>query len=301
MPNLSPNVKGALLMICSMAAFTLNDACIKATGGQLHLFQLLTIRGIMATILLALLAWRLGGLAWQGTRADWVFAGLRSLAEVGAAFFFLTALLHMPLANVTAILQALPLCVTLGAALIFRERVGWRRVLAILTGFAGMLLIVRPGPEGFDTYALYAIASVGCVTVRDLATRRISARMSSMTVTLFASATVLVAAALASTQTEWVPVSAGNWMLLVASAVFILGGYSFSVLVMRVGEISFVAPFRYTGLLWALCLGWVVFGDWPDPVTLIGAASVVGSGLFMLYREAALSGGADTPAEPDRS
>jgi drug/metabolite transporter (DMT)-like permease len=113
----------------------------------------------------------------------------------------------------------------------------------------------------------------------------------SMLVTLAAAVAVLVFSALASTQVEWVAMDARLMALLLGSSLFIVGGYVLSVVVMRVGDVSFVAPFRYAGLLWALILGWLVFGDWPDAVTLVGAAIVVMSGLFTLYRERARSGG----------
>lgn len=287
---MSPNTNGALLMMGSMAAFTINDVCIKATGGALPLFQLLTIRGLLTTVLVYVLARRLGALKFHLPRQDWVLIALRCLGETGAAYFFLTALMNMPLANVMAVLQMLPLTVTLGAALFFKEPVGWRRLLAILVGFGGMLLIVRPGPDGFNTYALYTLVAVAFVTLRDLSTRRMSAEVPSMTVTFMAAVSVLVFSAVASLGSDWAPVDGRSAALLVASSLFIFGGYLLSVAVMRVGDVSFIAPFRYTGLLWALILGWLVFGDWPDAVTMIGAAIVVGSGLFMLYRERASLG-----------
>jgi drug/metabolite transporter (DMT)-like permease len=288
---MSPNTNGALLMMGSMAAFTFNDACIKATGGALPLFQLLTIRGLISSVLIFFLARHLGALRPDLTRRDWTLITLRALSEVGAAYFFLTALMNMPLANVTAVLQVLPLTVTMGAALFFRERVGWRRMLAICVGFFGMLLIVRPGPEGFNIYALSTLIAVGFVTARDLTTKRMSPAVPSMLVTLVSALAVLVFSAVASLGVDWVPLDGRLSMLLLGSSLFIIGGYVLSVAVMRVGEVSFIAPFRYTGLLWALVLGWFVFGDWPDTITLIGASIVVVSGLFTLYRERTLSGG----------
>ncbi len=283
---MSPNIRGAFLMMAAMASFTLNDVCIKATDGALPLFQLLTLRGILATVLILGMVRAMGGLDLRIGRPDWALIGIRSLAEVGAAFFFITALLKMPLANVTAILQVLPLTVTLGAALLFREAVGWRRFAAILVGFVGVVLILRPGPDGFNIFALYALGAVLCVTIRDLTTRRMSAGVPSMTVTLAASLAVLVFSGIATVTTEeWAPLDTRLALLVAGSSFLIIGGYLFSVLVMRTGDISFIAPFRYTGLLWALLLGWVVFGHWPDPLTLFGAAIVVASGLFTLYRE----------------
>ena len=286
--NLPPNMTGALLMMASMASFTLNDSLIKSTGGALPLMQLLFLRGVLSTLLIFLLARWLGALHFRIAKRDWGLICLRSLAEIGAAYFFITALLNMPLANVTAILQALPLTVAVGAALFFREPLGWRRIAAILLGFCGVLLIVRPGSDGFSIWSAYALCAVICVTVRDLSTRRLTSGVPSLTVTLVASLAVTVCAGVASTATEWAPVTPRLAVLIIGASVFIIGGYFFSIQVMRVGEISFVAPFRYTGLIWALVLGWLVFGDWPERLTVLGATIVVATGLFTLYREGRL-------------
>ena len=288
---MSPNLKGALLMMASMACFTVNDAFLKATGGDLPLFQLLFLRGVLATSLLGLLAWSNGAIRFDVPRKDaWLILG-RSVSEIGAAFFFVTALLNMPFANVTAILQILPLAVTLGAALFFKEPVGWRRFLAIGVGFAGMLLIVRPGTDGFTLWSVYALITVVFVTARDLFTRRMSSRAPSLLVTLCASFTVMAVSGLASVTADWAPVTPTLWVLIVSSSLFITGAYYFSVQVMRTGDVAFIAPFRYTGLVLALVLGIVVFGEWPTNLTLIGAAIIVATGLFTFYREQRLARG----------
>ncbi len=213
---------------------------------------------------------------------------LRCLAELGGAFLFLSALVHIPLANVSAVLQALPLTVTLGAMFFFGEIVGWRRKLAIGMGFAGMLLIVRPGPDGLSVYLIYALIAVLCFTARDLVTRRMSASVPSMFVTLATSLSITVAAGIVSLFEGWAPVAPDVGLLVASSSAFVLMGYLFSVMVMRVGDVGFVSPFRYSSLIWALILGWAVFGDWPDSLTLLGAAIVVGAGLFTLFRERAV-------------
>ncbi len=284
---MTPNVKGALLMMGSMAAFTVNDTLVKLVGQDMHLFQLVTMRGILATVLIYTLARHLGALHLNFPRHDRWLVAIRSVCELLATLFFLTALMHMPLANVTAVLQALPLTVTLGAALFFGETVGWRRKIAIGVGFLGMLLIVRPGPDGFSIYAVYALITVAVITVRDLITRRMSVEVPSMVVTLAASLTITLSAGVASAVTGWTPVTVGTGILIASAAVLVLLGYLFSVMVMRVGEVGFVAPFRYSGVLWALGLGWLVFGDWPDAITMLGAVLVVGAGLFTLFRERA--------------
>ncbi|WP_050605023.1 DMT family transporter [Ruegeria sp. 6PALISEP08] len=284
---MTPNTKGALLMMGSMAAFTVNDALVKVALQDLPLFQLVAIRGALAVVLVYLLARSLGALHLNFSRHDKWLVALRSLCELATTFFFLTALKNMPLANVTAILQALPLTVTLGAALVFSEKVGWRRATAIGLGFIGMTLIVRPGPDGFSLYSIYALIAVMSITARDLVTRRMSANVPSMVVTLATSCSIAVAAAIASVFEGWVPVSVEAGSLVVAAAVFVLMGYFFSVSVMRQGDVGFSAPFRYSSLIWALGLGWVLFDEWPDSLTMLGAALIVGAGLFTLFRERA--------------
>ena len=286
---MSPNTLGALLMMASMASFTLNDTFIKLTDGQVPLPQLLFLRGLLSILLIVILSRWLGAIHLDIARRDWGLIMVRSLAEVATAYFFLTALFNMPLANVTAILQMLPLTVALAAALFFNEPLGWRRMVAILLGFMGMLLIVRPGGEGFSLWSVYAMLAVLCVTVRDLATRRLTPGVPSMTVTLMAALVVTVCFGAVSVTTVWVPVDPVLGALIAGSSVAIIGGYFFSVLVMRVGEISFIAPFRYTGLVFALILGFVVFGDWPERLTLVGAGIVVATGIFTLYRERAVA------------
>ncbi|MEM9577580.1 MAG: DMT family transporter [Pseudomonadota bacterium] len=283
--NVSPNVAGALLMMASMACFTINDALLKATGGDVPLFQMIFLRGILATAFLGGLAWHRGAFHRRVSRQDWGLISLRSLSETAAAYLFVTALLNMPLANITAILQILPLTVTLGAALFFKDPVGWRRMLAILVGFCGMLLIVRPGPDGFSIWSGYALAAVVCITARDLSTRRMSSTVPSLLVTFAASFVVLLAAGFASLTVEWVPLDGRLTALILGASLFIVGGYFFSVQVMRQGDVSFIAPFRYTGLIWALVLGWLMFGEWPTPLTLTGAGIIIATGLFTLYRE----------------
>lgn len=287
--QLSDNTRGALLMMASMAAFTFNDAFMKSLSGDVPLAQLLFLRGMLTSTVLGLWAWRVGALSRRIPARDSLLLGGRLLAEIGAAYFFVTALFHMPLANLTAILQALPLTVTMGAALFFREPLGWRRLTAIIVGLCGVFLIVRPGAEGFTIYSIYALLSVVCVTIRDLTTRRLSSATPSMLVTFATSLAVASIFGLGAIGETWQPLGESEILRIIGASVMIIGGYHFSVMVMRVGEISYVAPFRYTSLIWALLLGWVLFGDWPRPLTLIGAAIVVSSGIFMLYREGQLA------------
>lgn len=285
MAILSDNYKGALLMVLAMSAFTINDAYMKTLAGELPMFQALFLRGCMATVLVGLIAaymgaFRLGHLGGK----DWALILVRAAAESLAAWAFLTALFNMPLANISAILQALPLTVTLGAALLFREPVGWRRMSAILVGFVGVMLIVNPSAEGFNAYSLLAVLTVLFATVRDLSTRRMRKDIPSMAITFITACSVTAFAGVMSLG-EWEPVTRPDMHVLVKAAGLIIVAYICIVATMRVGEISFVAPFRYSSLIVALLLGYLWFGEWPEGLTLLGSAIVVGSGLFSLYRE----------------
>ena len=282
---LSENMRGAVLMVGSMTAFTVNDACMKALSDELPLFQAMFIRSFVVIACLGLAAYLSGAFSVRLPKRDWQLILLRSFVEMGAAYFFISALFNMPIANVTAIIQALPLTVTLAGAVFLGEAVGWRRMLAILIGFVGVLLIVRPGGEGFSIYSLYVLAAVACVTVRDLASRRMSTAVPSMTVALSAAVAVLLFSGVGSLGTDWQPVSGKAGLQMAGAATFVIGGYIFSFLAMRSGEIGFVAPFRYSSLLVALVLGFFIFDEWPTALTLLGSAIVVGTGLFTLYRE----------------
>lgn len=282
---LSHNLRGALFMSVAMAGFTANDAVTKIVSTSMNVGQVMLIRGAFATLMIALLAWHFGALRSLGmTLRPTVL--VRVVAEIGAAVTFLTALFHMPLANVSAVLQALPLAVTMGAALVLAEPVGWRRWSAIAAGFAGVMIIVRPGFEGFNAFSLLAVTTVALCAVRDIATRRIPTEIPTLLISLATSAAVTVAGAfLVVPFGGWSAPTPSDVALLFAAAVMLIFGYQFIILSMRAGEISFIAPFRYTALLWAIALGFVVFGDIPDLPMIVGAGIVIGSGLYALYRE----------------
>jgi S-adenosylmethionine uptake transporter len=279
------NLRGALLMMGAMVGFTINDTIIKSVGLNMPLPQLLAIRGVMTTAILLIAALWLGMLRQPIGRKDGWLITLRTLCEVAAAYFFISALLRMELAVATAILMFLPLSVALGAALFLKEPLGWRRMLAIVIGFFGMLLIVKPGPDGLTYEAWLALAAVGCVTIRDLAARRISTQISSLTPAVAGAAGVGLSGFLAMIGRDWVVMTPTDLTALFSASVMVGIAYACSVGTMRVGDVAFVVPFRYTSLLWSLVLGWVVFGEWPDWMSLLGAAILVATGLFTIYRE----------------
>ena len=282
---LSPNLRGALFMAISMAGFTINDAITKTMVETMNQGQVMLVRGVFATAMIGLLAWSKGALKAPGQAAH-PMIGLRVVCELGGTVTFLLALAQMPLANVSAVLQALPLAVTMGAALVLGEGVGWRRWLAIAAGFTGVLIIVRPGFEGFNAYSLLALVCVLFCAARDLATKRIPGEVPTLLIsTVTAGAVTIAGGFLIVPFGGWTPMTFNETGLLFGASVLLIIGYQFIIMSMRTGEISFVAPFRYTALLWAIVLGFLLFGDVPDAAMIAGAAIVVGSGLYTLYRE----------------
>ena len=278
-------------MVASMVAFAINDAFLKSLGGVLPVFQALFVRTLFVIVFLVVLvslkkAWRLNGFC----RKDKLVMLLRAVTEIGAAYCIVKALFNMELANATAILQILPLTVPLAARLFLGESLGWRRMVAIGIGFAGMVLIVQPGGQGFSAYSIYALGGVVCVTARDIFARMLGGRVPAEQLSLQAASAVLVFSSMAMFWSDWVPIPNTAWIALIGSAVVITIGYIVSVLVMHHGDISFTAQFRYSGLIAALILGYVFFDEWPNLLTMLGAAIVVGTGLFTLYRERSLRG-----------
>ena len=283
---ISDNLRGVAYMCLSMLAFTVNDSFMKAVTTEVPLFQTVFLRGLIAIAGLVVMGSLTGAFRQKLQGADWRLITLRSVAEIFATITFLTALLHMPLANLSAIMQVLPLAVTLTAALVFGDRIGWRRLVAILVGFVGVMIIIRPGTEAFDIWSLMGVASVLCVVVRDLAVRRMGSHVPSIIVGLGIS--LVPTAGMGANfdgLTGWVAMDVAQLAQVGAAGAFLIVGYLCAVTAMRWGDIGVVAPFRYTSLLWAIVLGFAAFGELPDGWTLVGSAIVVASGIYTLLRE----------------
>ena len=282
---LTDNTRGALLMTLAMACFTINDAFTKSVTPYINTGQILFVRGVITCVLVYAIARQMGALRPIRMMLRPIIIA-RCLCEVAASILYLSALAVMGFANVAAIMQSLPLAVTLGAAIFLREPVGWRRWSAILVGFAGVLIILRPGPDGFTTAALLVVGAVFVTAGRDLLTRRMYTDVPSMTVTMTtAIVNTLFGAALVLPFGGWQPMDGYIWSHLFASAVLVVIGYQAVILSMRRGEIAFVAPFRYTSMIWAFSIGFFVFGEELNAFILGGTAIIVASGLYTFYRE----------------
>jgi drug/metabolite transporter (DMT)-like permease len=279
------NIKGALLMSVAMASFTINDAMIKLVTDDLTTGQIMFIRGAITSVLILLIAWRFDALRPLKTLLDpWI--ALRTAGEIGASITYVHALSMIPLPNASAILQALPLAVTMGAALFLGETVGWRRWLAIFVGFAGVMIIIRPGAEGFTAASLLVVGSVITAATRDIATKKIDPSVPSLFISATTAVTItIVGALLIEPFGGWNPVPLEDLGQLAFGSVMLFAGYQTIIMAMRTGEISFIAPFRYTSLIWAILLGLFLLGDIPDIWMMSGSAIVVAAGLYAFYRE----------------
>jgi drug/metabolite transporter (DMT)-like permease len=287
--RLNDNFLGAALMTCCVLAYVLNDAVMKLLFLDIDFFQAIFLRGLVSLPPLLILALRAKSLLQKYSKKNKWLIIIRILAEIGTTVTFLTALKYMPLANVTAILQSLPLAITMAAALFLRERVGWRRWSAIVIGFTGVLIIIRPGLAGFNSYSLLALAAVILLTIREISTRLLDSEIPTVTVAFLTALGTTVFAALPLIGNEWSEVNLISWFLIIAAAAAVTVATLLGIVAMRIGDISFVSPFRYTSLIGALGLGVLLFGEWPDWVTLLGAFVIVFSGFYSLHRENVLS------------
>ena len=287
------NSRGILAMNVAMLSFITSDTLVKYVTQTLPLGEAIFLRGAIASVIVGLVV------VWAGTGRAWrtmfePLMALRLIGEIGATLFYLVALVHMPIANVSAVFQATPLAMTASAALFLGEQVGPRRWAAIAVGFIGVMVIVRPGLAGFDAWSIAVLISVAFVALRDISTARLPATAPASLVT-FVTALAVTALGLAlwpfehlvGKRVEWVVPDAFTGALVATNAVTLLCGYVFLLFATRLAETSAIAPFRYTLLVWSFVFGIVVFGQYPDTATLVGAAIVVGTGLYSFHRERA--------------
>ena len=281
----SDNLVGIMLMIGSMAMFAVEDAFIKKLSGSMGTGQILIFLGVGGFAVFALIAKRQGK---QVFSRDLLLRPvlLRNFGEIMGTSGYVLAVVLTPLSSASAILQATPLAVALGAALFLKQAVGWRRWVAIGAGFVGVLIVIRPGLEGFQPASLFAVQGVIGLSIRDLATRVIPNQVSSMVLSAFGFG-VVIPAGLAMMFLEGPAVMPNGAQAALIAGALIVGpvGYYMIVAAMRVGEVAVVTPYRYIRLVFAMMIGGLVFGEVLDFYTLLGASIIIGSGLFTIYRE----------------
>lgn len=295
------NLRGAALMMLSMLGFAIEDMFIKMIGTALPVGEILMILGLGGAIIFGSVV-RLRGEPIV-TRA--FLSGpilLRGIGEVVGTIAFVSAFILTSLSAASAILQATPLVVTLGAALFLGETVGWRRWTAIGVGFIGVMLIIQPGTSGFSPLSILAVIAVFGLALRDLATRKTPATISSMQLSFLGFSVLVPAGALLllATGGAFIWPGAREWVLLAASLFIGVFAYYGIVAAMRVGEVSFVTPFRYVRIIFALIFGVTVFGESPNRLVLLGAAIIVASGIYTVWRERHLGRGPLSKSAPAR-
>ena len=295
--SLSANLQGALLMTVGMALFTTADAFVKLAAVTMSTGQVMFWMTAGGAVIFFLMAALQGFRLWHPALVSPV-VGLRCIGEIVGATGIVTAFAMAPLSTVSAIMQTLPLLVTLAAALFLGESVGWRRWSAVMVGFVGVLLIVRPGSDGFEPTILWALLGTLGLAIRDV-TARISPRAISTSV-LSAWSVLAVAPAglaLALVQDGAVLPPEPPWAMLAGLILFGSAGYFLLTLSIRIAELSVVAPFRYTRLLFGVAAGVLVFGERPDALTLVGAAIILVAGLYAMFREQ-IRAKAEEPSSP---
>jgi drug/metabolite transporter (DMT)-like permease len=282
--NPSRNIIGIIAMCAAMALFVINDTLVKLVAKELPTHQILFLRGLFASALICT------AVIQQGFHRN--LAGLgnplvlaRCLIEVFIAYTFIGALSVLTLADINAILLLSPLMITVIAAVVLKETVRWRRWSAVLVGFVGMLLVVKPGGSTFQAAALLALLSTTGVAVRDVMTRRIPTNIPTLIIAASGIVIMTVSGGFLSMASPWVPVSNQTLLYLAGAAVMVLLGNVAIIIAFRDVDISAVSPFRYTLIVWAVIAGILVFGDMPTPMAWTGIGLIVSSGLYTLYRE----------------
>ena len=278
------NRRGILAMSLAMALFIANDALVKQVSATLPGPQLIFIRGLMATTLVLIMAQAMGHLKnWRLmlNKRLWI----RGSLDAAASLAYLTAVFHLPLANATAINLSSPLFITAFAIVFLKELVALQRGLLILLGFTGVLLVVQPSSEGFNVYAWLAVLATLLHAMRDTLTRGIGLHVPALLITLSTAVSVAVAAGGITLTQTWTPVDSLSLGLLFGASLFLSMAYYLLIVAMRSGEMSLVAPFRYSGLLFALLIGYVVWGDVPNLLGWAGIFLLAISGLLILRSE----------------
>lgn len=280
------NLKGPLLMMGAMAGFAVEDALIKIMARDMPPGQIAIGIGVIGTLVFALLL-RRQGMRLVVPEALRGAALARTLLEVGGVITMTLGLALAPISLVSAILQAMPLIVTMGAALFLGEKVGWRRWTAILVGFAGVLMIVQPGSAGFEASALLPVAAVLALSARDIVTRKVPRSVASLQLAGWGFvASILGGLVMLALRGEGLVMPAPGLAAMLVGCAFIgVLAYGALVTATRVGDLTLTTPFRYSRLVFALGIGMVFFGERPDALMLAGCALVVAAGLYTMIRE----------------
>lgn len=276
--------RAILAISLSMAAYVAGDVVLKLLGRSFPATELIFWRSVIITVTLgAVLAW---------TRPRLLSAGMFSGAVLARCVFdcinilsFTTAVMHMQLAELYAILQISPFLMTIIAVVAFKEKVGWRRWSAIVIGFGGVLLIIKPDAGGLNSWALLGVLAAFGAACRETVTRKIDPGVSTLMVAFLSALVTAIGTFAVGYGDPWPPMDYQEMMLLSVQAVSWLVGTFLLVHACRTAPLSLVASFRYTLLVWGAIAGYLVFGELPDLLAACGAMIIVLCGLYLFYRE----------------
>jgi drug/metabolite transporter (DMT)-like permease len=283
-PTSADNTRGILALLLSQGLFVSSDSFVKLAGATMPATQIMALRGLMAVTLAAAV------LVLTVDRSKWKLAaqplvGVRAALEGTSAALFIISLPHLTLGDITVFMQFTPLSITLLAALVLGERVGWRRWAAIVTGLVGVILVAQPGGSSFSIYSVSAITVALLISVRDLVTRRLDPAIPTPAITLTTTMSVCALGVLGSPLQEWQPVQSHALWLLAGSAVLVTAANVSIIRAFRGTDVTVVSPFRYFGVLWALVLGYAIWRETPNLLAIAGTVLIVGSGLYTMHRE----------------
>lgn len=273
-------------MIAGTFLLTTQDAITKWLTTDFHAGEILFYRGIWMFPVLALLIHMNGGVTiLRLNQPKGVL--LRSLAALGASLFVTISLINLPLAETMALVFTAPLLLTAVSPFLLREPVGWHRWIAVLIGFAGVLIMIQPGVEGFNSWVVFAMLAAVCSASRDIITRRLGTADSAVTVMFYTSVVALLAGAVTLPfGTHWPTLQQWGWFIL--GGILVTFAHLFVVMAFQLAAGVIVAPLKYLSLIWSAIIGYLIWGDIPGPMKFAGATLVVGAGLFILYRETRL-------------
>lgn len=280
------NLRGIVLLVFAMACFAIEDLFIKTASDTQSTGQILFLIGIGGALFFGIYARVVGQKLIQPAALHRTVI-YRNIGEIIGTLCFVTAISVSALSTSTAIFQATPLATTLGAALFLKEPVGWRRWSAIIVGFMGVMLIIRPGSAAFEPASLLALGAVLGLAARDLSTRVLPKEVSTLAISCYAFLAIGIAGPILMLLlgTPIAPMDATQWKLIGAALVFSLMGYYALTAAMRLGEMGVIMPFRYTRLIFAMIIGLTFFDERPDALTYLGAAIIIASGIYTLFRE----------------
>ncbi|RDE22684.1 DMT family transporter [Motiliproteus coralliicola] len=282
-------------MMLAMAAFAVEDMLIKAAAGSVSTGFVLALFGLGGTLVFSLLCFRQRESLLHPALLSTPIL-IRAVCEVVGRLFFVLAITLSSLSSASTILQATPLVVVLGAALLFNEQVGLRRWLAIVLGFVGVLLVIRPGLGSFEPASILAVIGMVGFAGRDLATRAAPSELSNRQLGVYGFFILIpTGVGLHLYNGQPVLLDSATAGLIGAAVVCGVVAYNALTIAMRTGEVSVVAPFRYTRLIFALILAALFFAERPDVATLAGGLIIVLSGGYTLIYNRKLAAGSVKP------